>query len=312
MDNSKFGSLPKGFARAIDLSSLARPAQSAPSQAAGSSANNGTSGVLNVTEANLVPEFIDYSERTPAFLFVWSERAKGSREMLATLAKLAQQDGGAWRLGSISFDTDPQIASALRVTAIPAAVAIIKGQILPIPQLPPEEASLRLMINRILEVAEQQGMTITRGGAQAEVGEVAPATDPEEDEAYAAIERGDFESAASAYKRLLTRKPNDALAMQALAQCELMIRTQAIDPKSVMERAESSLDDLTLQKQASDIDIAMGRFEAGFNRLIIFIKNHPGEIRKEAKEHLLALFSVVPPEEPALLKARRDLASALF
>jgi putative thioredoxin len=168
------------------------------------------------------------------------------------------------------------------------------------------------MINRILEVAEQQGMTITRGGAQAEVGEVAPATDPEEDEAYAAIERGDFESAASAYKRLLTRKPNDALAMQALAQCELMIRTQAIDPKSVMERAESSLDDLTLQKQASDIDIAMGRFEAGFNRLIIFIKNHPGEIRKEAKEHLLALFSVVPPEEPALLKARRDLASALF
>ncbi len=312
MDNSKFGSLPKGFGRAIDLSSLARPAQSAPSQAAGSSANNGTSGVLNVTEANLVPEFIDYSERTPAFLFVWSERAKGSREMLATLAKLAQQDDGAWRLGSISFDTDPQIASALRVTAIPAAVAIIKGQILPIPQLPPEEASLRLMINRILEVAEQQGMTITRGGAQAEVGEVAPATDPEEDEAYAAIERGDFESAASAYKRLLTRKPNDALAMQALAQCELMIRTQAIDPKSVMERAESSLDDLTLQKQASDIDIAMGRFEAGFNRLIIFIKNHPGEIRKEAKEHLLALFSVVPPEEPVLLKARRDLASALF
>jgi putative thioredoxin len=278
----------------------------------GSSANNGTSRVLNVTEANLVPEFIDYSERTPAFLFVWSERAKGSREMLETLAKLAQQDGGAWRLGSISFDTDPQIASALRVTAIPAAVAIIKGQILPIPQLPPEEASLRLMINRILEVAEQQGMTITRGGAQAEVGEVAPATDLEEDEAYAAIERGDFEGAASAYKRLLTRKPNDALAMQALAQCELMIRTQAIDPKSVMERAESSLDDLTLQKQASDIDIAMGRFEAGFNRLIIFIKNHPGEIRKEAKEHLLALFSVVPPEEPALLKARRDLASALF
>lgn len=312
MDNSKFGSLPKGFGRALDLSSLARPAQGAQSQATDSPTNSGTVGVLNVTEANLVPEFIDYSERRPTFLFVWSERAKGSREMLATLAKLAQQDNGAWRLGSISFDTDPQIAQALRITAIPSAVAIIKGQILPIPQLPPEEASLRLMINRILEVAEQQGMTITRNGTQTEAQESAPATDPEEDEAYAAIERGDFESAAAAYKRLLTRKPSDPLAMQALAQCELMIRTQAIDPKSVMERAESSIDDLTLQKQASDIEIAMGRFEEGFNRLIIFIKNHPGEPRKEAKEHLLALFSVVPPEEPALLKARRDLASALF
>ena len=313
MDNSKFGSLPKGFGRAIDLSSLARPAQSAPSPASGSASGaSGSSGVLDVTEANLVPEFIDYSERTPVFLFIWSERAKGSREMLATLAKLAQQDHGAWRLGSISFDTDPQIATALRVTAIPAAVAIIKGQILPIPQLPPEEASLRLMINRILEVAEQQGMTVNRDASQPVSGEAAPVTDPEEDEAYAAIERGDFESAAAAYKKLLTRKPNDSLAMQALAQCELMMRTQAIDPKSVMERAESSPDDLTLQKQASDIDIAMGRFEEGFNRLIIFIKNHPGEPRKEAKEHLLELFNVVPPEEPALLKARRDLASALF
>lgn len=318
MDNSKFGSLPKGFGRAIDLSSLARPAQSAPSPSTGPSSHGGsggsgaTSGVLNVTESNLVPEFIDYSERTPVFLFVWSERAKGSREMLATLAKLAHQDNGAWRLGSISFDTDPQIASALRVTAIPAAVAIIKGQILPIPQLPPEEASLRLMINRILEVAEQQGMTITRNGTESATGESAPVSDPEEDEAYAAIERGDFEGAAAAYKRLLMRKPNDSLAMQALAQCELMIRTGSIDPKSVMERAQSSLDDLTLQKQASDIDIAMGRFEEGFNRLILFIKNHPGDPRKEAKDHLLALFSVVAPDEPALLKARRDLASALF
>lgn len=316
MDSSKFGSLPKGFARAVDLSSLARPTQpSAPSQ------QGGSSQVIEVTEANLVPEFIDHSQKRPAFLFVWSERAKGSREMLSTLAKLAEQDNGAWRLGSISYDTDPQIASALRITSIPAAIAIIKGQVLPIPQVPPEEASLRLMINRILEVAEQQGMTISRDGSRDDARDdasvagsedAATQAEPEEDEAYSAIERGDFESAAIAYRKLLTRKPNDALAMQALAQCELMIRTQSIDPKSVLERAEASPDDLTLQKQASDIDIAMGRFEVGFNRLIHFIKNHPGDPRKEAREHLLALFSVVPPEEPSLLKARRDLASALF
>ena len=314
MDNSKFGSLPKGFGRAIDLSSLARPAQqpgaSANPAGRGESASSASESILTVTEANLMPEFVEKSERVPVFLFVWSDRAKGSREMLATLAKLAGQDNGAWRLGSISYDTDPQIATALRVTTIPAAVAIIKGQILPIPQLPPEEASLRLMINRILEVAQQQGMTVDRSGSASD--EAAPVTDPEEDEAYAAIERGDFESAAGAYRKLLSRKPNDALAMQALAQCELMIRTAKMDPKQVVEKAASSPDDLALQKEASDIDIAMGRFEEGFSRLIHFIKLHPGEERKEAKEHLLALFSVVPPEDPALLKARRDLASALF
>jgi putative thioredoxin len=305
VENSKFGSLPKGFGRAFDLSSLARPAQqSTPSQVA-------SDGSIPVSEANLVPEFLDYSQRIPVLLFVWSQRAKGSEEFLALLATLAREDGGAWRLGSVSFDSDPQIAQALRVTAIPAAVAILKGQLLPIPQLPPDKASLRTLIEKILDIAKEQGMSITRQ-AGSPTAEPSTPTDPEEDEAYSAIERGDFESAATAYRSLLARKPGDPLATQALAQCELMVRTASYDAKKVLESAAKTPDDLELQKQASDIEVAMGQFAEGFTRLITFIKNHPSDERKIAKEHLLALFTVVPPEDPALLKARRDLASALF
>lgn len=312
MGNQKFGGLPKGFARAIDLSSLARPNTSASSTPT-ADGSRGASVIVDVTENNLVSDFIEYSKKAPAFIFIWSSRAKGSREMLDTLDRLAQRDNGAWRLGAISFDSQPELASALRVTAIPAAVALINEQVLPIPQLPPEEASLRMMIDRILEVAAQQGLTISRDGAssESEGGLTAP-SDPEEDEAYAAIERGDFTSAAGAYKRLLARKPNDALAMQALAQCELMIRTASLDPKKSIEEASSNPDDLDLVIKASDIEVVMGQMEAAFSRLITFIKNHPGDERKRAREHLLTLFSVVPPEDPILLKARRDLASALF
>ena len=313
MGNQKFGGLPKGFGRAIDLSSLARPATTGTSSSTTASGSNGASVIVDVTENNLVSDFIEYSKKAPAFIFIWSARAKGSREMLDTLDRLAQRDNGAWRLGAISFDTQPELASALRVTAIPAAVALINEQVLPIPQLPPEEASLRLMINRILEVAAQQGLTISRDGAPATTdGGASTPSDPEEDEAYAAIERGDFTSAAGAYKRLLARKPNDALAMQALAQCELMIRTASLDPKKSIDEASRNPDDLDLAIKASDIEVAMGQVEAAFSRLITFIKNHPGDERKRAREHLLTLFSVVPPEDPILLKARRDLASALF
>lgn len=304
MENSKFGSLPQGFGRAFDLSSLARP----PQQQSPASVSN--DGSINVTEANLVSDFLDYSQRIPVFLFVWSQRAKGSQEMLALLAQLANEDGGAWRLGSVSFDSDPQIAQALRVTAIPAGVAILKGQLLPIPQLPPDRASLRTLIDKILDVAKEQGMTITR--SQVQTTEQSLPVDPEEDEAYAAIERGDFESAATAYRKLLARKPGDSLATQALAQCELMIRTSHYDAKQVLESAAKSPNDLEVQKQASDIEVAMGQFSEGFTRLITFIKGHGADERKEAKEHLLTLFSVVPAEDPALLKARRELASALF
>jgi putative thioredoxin len=314
MGNEKFGSLPKGFGRAVDLSSLARPASSptAPTSS-GATASTGSSVIVDVTENNLVSDFIDYSKKAPAFIFIWSARAKGSREMLDTLDRLAQRDNGAWRLGAISFDTQPELASALRVTAIPAAVALLNEQVLPIPQLPPEEASLRLMINRILEVAEQQGLKISRDGTAGALNSEAPLeSEPEEDEAYGAIERGDFVAAAGAYKKLLARKPNDPLAMQALAQCELMIRTSSTDPKKAIADASESPDDLDLVIKASDVEVAMGQLERAFTRLITFIKNHPGDERKRAREHLLTLFSVIPPEDPILLKARRDLASALF
>lgn len=315
MGNSKFGALPKGFGRAVDLSSLARPANQGSQSAAtgGASASSGSVAV-EVTENNLVTDFIEYSAKVPAFIFIWSARAKGSREMLDTLDRLARQDNGAWRLGAISFDTQPELAQALRVTAIPAAVALIQQQVLPIPQLPPEEASLRLMINRILEVAEQQGLTISRGGAAPVEGEMPsePKLDPEEEEAYSAMERGDFVAAAEAYRKLLARKPNDPMAQQALAQCELMVRTGSLDPKRALEDAAKDPDNLELAIKASDVQVAMGQLEEAFARLISFIKAHPGDDRKQAKEHLLTLFSLFPPDDPILLKARRDLASALF
>ena len=91
-----------------------------------------------------------------------------------------------------------------------------------------------------------------------------------------------------------------------------MIRTASLDPKKSIDEASRNPDDLDLAIKASDIEVVMGQVEAAFSRLITFIKNHPGDERKRAREHLLTLFSVVPPEDPILLKARRDLASALF
>lgn len=308
----KFGKLPSNFARAYDLSGLARkPDQPGSGNSSPSASTDGNSQIREVTEANIVTDFIEYSNQKPVIIFIWSDRAKGSSEMLAILAKLAAQDGQKWRLGAIAFDKTPELAQALRVTAIPAAVAFIQEKALPIPQLPPEEASLRLVINKIMEIATQQGMDLNNQGSETSIAS-APVAEPEEDEAYQAIERGDFQSAAAAFKRLLERKPHDAMTQQGLAQCELMIRTQGVDPRDAIAKADASPNDLAANRLAADIEVGSGMFEAGFNRLITFIKKNPGDQRKEAKEHLLLLFSVVPPEEPTLIKARRELASALF
>ena len=56
-----------------------------------------------------------------------------------------------------------------------------------------------------------------------------PAVDRRYDDAYDAIERGDLEAAASAYRSLLADNPADPDAQAGLGQVELLARTQGVD-----------------------------------------------------------------------------------
>ena len=76
---------------------------------------------------------------------------------------------------------------------------------------------MREVITNILTVAAQQGI----GDAPVEQ------TEPEEDEALAALDQGDYETAEAAYKRLLARKPNDNYAKLGLAQVQLLVALNA-------------------------------------------------------------------------------------
>jgi putative thioredoxin len=71
-------------------------------------------------------------------------------------------------------------------------------------------------------------------------------------------------------------------------------------------------EDLTSQLMCADIEIAQGDYEAAFNRLISAVKSFAGDDRDKAKNHLLSLFNLVDPADPRLVKARVQLASALF
>jgi putative thioredoxin len=62
----------------------------------------------------------------------------------------------------------------------------------------------------------------------------------------------------------------------------------------------------------ADIEIAQGDYEAAFNRLIAAVKSFAADDRDKAKAHLLGLFNLVDPVDPRLVKARGQLASALF
>jgi putative thioredoxin len=115
-----------------------------------------------------------------------------------------------------------------------------------------------------------------------------------------------------AYRNWLQRKPDEVMAKIGLAQCELMIRIAGLNPAKTIEEADSHPGDIAPQLMAADIEIAQGLQKRAFERLITFVRNSSGDERKKAKEHLLLLFQLVDPSDPDLIRARTELASALF
>ena len=259
---------------------------------------------IAVTQENLVSDFVSKSKEQVVVLLCWSPRSAQSKEILDILGKLESADKGAWLLGTVDVDSQPQVAQALQVKAVPIAIAIVAEQLLPLFESVPQIDQVRLVINKLLELAAQKGV----GQAPEVLAEIP--LEPEEQAAYAALEKSDFKAAKIAYESWLKRKPNEPVAVIGLAQVDLMLRVEGLDPELTLKNAKS--DDLTSQLMCADIEIATGNNEAAFTRLLNVIRSFSGDEKEKAKLHLIQLFNLVNPRDPSLLKARNELASLLF
>ncbi|KGA15685.1 hypothetical protein GM50_16535 [freshwater metagenome] len=284
--------LPPNFGQAVDLSSLGKPAPQVPAELAG----------ISVTAKNLTADFLDYSANKPAIILCWSPRSPESMATLEILGQIESESNGTWRLGNVNIDEQPQVAQALQTKTVPYAVAFVAAQLVPLFEQPYAKEQIALVINKVLELSAQQGV----GAPPPEV------IEPEEEEALKALETGDFITAQAAYKKLLARKPQDTFAKLGLAQTELFIRTQGLNLESVKSAAQSDPLNALAAMACADMEIINGDVQAAFDRLLHCVRNLTDEDKKSTKDHLLALFALVDPADPRLIKARSDLANALF
>jgi putative thioredoxin len=285
-------SLPPNFSQAVDLSSLGKPAPDTTSPLPG----------IEVTPLNLQAEILPLSQSKPVVILCWTPRSVESLALLRSFGKLESDDQGKWALAHVNIDEQAPVAQALQARTIPYGVVFIGGQAIPFLEQPMSETQLREVINKIMTLAAQQG-----------VGEEpVEQTEPEEDEALAALDQGDYATAEAAYKRLLARKPNDNYAKLGLAQVQLLARTHGVDAAKVMEEAVKNPDDIEIQIQCADVEVMSGYLEPAFERLLRLLVLFDGDEQKRIKDRLLELFALVDPADPRVMKARTQLANALF
>ncbi len=295
-------SLPGNFGGVIDLGALAKPAIT-PDNLVGTV----------ISQQTLIGEIIPASHKKVVLVLCWSPRSEQFSVLMDTMAAFHKADTSAegesaWDIATLNVDAEPQLAKALQVQSVPVVIAIIQEQVVPLFESVPPVDQIRLVIDKVLDIAKERG--VGNGPVEGVLPE--EIIEPEEEEAMAAMEAGNFEAARDAFKKWVARKPTEQIAKIGLAQTELLIRIKGLDPIHTLQAANANPLDIEAAKKAADIEISQGLNQSAFVRLIGSIKATSGDQRKELRDHLIQLFDLVDPSDPDLIKARGMLASALY
>jgi putative thioredoxin len=253
--------------------------------------------IVDVTEATFQSEVVERSLSVPVVIDFWAEWCGPCKQLSPVLEKLAREYNGAWVLAKVDIDANPALAQAFRVQGIPMVVAVAGGRPVDAFTGVVPEAQLRPWLEALLRAA----------GSDAAVPE-----DPDLLAADDLLADGDLDGAERAYKKILSDRPAEAAAESGLAQVGLIRRVEGVDVPKAMAAAESAPDDLAAQALAADIEVMSGHADQAYNRLIALVRRTAGDDREKARQHLISLFSVAGPDDPAVATARRALASALF
>jgi putative thioredoxin len=301
---------------AVDLSQVAQSAKQSTAAQPSGPRTAGGSYVVEVTEQTFEAETIRKSLKHPVVVEFYSPRVATGQQLSDALIEIANASDGKFLLARLNVDAAPGIVQALGLQAVPTVIALINGQLAPLFQGVLPKDQVQAAIDQLIKAAVANGIV---GRAQP-VGsesspdvEPEPTADPRYEAADDALQRGDFAAAREEFDKLLQANPNDAGAQAGKAQAGLFARAAALDSESTLAAANGSDDDdVNTQLAAADVEMITGQADAAFARLIELIKRSSGDQRNQVRVRLLELFETLGNADERVLKARRDLMTALF
>jgi putative thioredoxin len=303
---------PAGNLRgAVDLSALVRRAN-APAPQPGAAPEGGAGPdavVFEITDAT-IQRVIDLSARVPVIVeFYTPGRAP-------RLGSIVESYGGRLALATVDGSVNPQLVQAFRVSTVPFEAAVIGGQPVELPPVPDEQ--LRKVLDRLLQLAAQNGITGTLAAEAAADGD-APQPEPVEEplpphhqEAYDAIARGDYATAVKEYETAIAQNPRDDLAVAGRAQAALLLRLDGADAAAIRSAAGERRGDVDAQLAVADLDMSGGHVDDAMDRLLDLFPSLAPADRERVRARVLEYFEIAGGEDPRVIAARRRLTSLLY
>ena len=313
---------------AMDLSHLAQRGRSQPAQAAtpgqgGATTDNAgrvvdvPSIVLDVTDQTF-EQVAQLSAIVPIVIDLWADWCQPCKTLTPILEKVTREQGGRVVLAKIDVEANPGLAQAFQAQSIPTVVALVAGRPVPLFQGAIPEDQVREFYSRLLQLAEQQGVTGRVNAPDLEMSSDEDAdAEPEIPEAHRAAieaaERGDYAAAEEEWDRVLLHSPADTVAKDARVQIRLLRRLSEHSADEIRDSAAREPGNVEAQLRVADLDISGGHVEDAFLRLLdLYQSADPETERPQIHERLLELFEVVGVADPRVIAARGRLANLLY
>ncbi len=255
-------------------------------------------------DVNSIRDYLAFSDSLPVLVLFVQENDPASQSILSTVKMLTEKAAGKILTLVVDAVRSPELAQAFDLKQIPTLLGMLKGQPAPLFAGDQPAEQVQQIIDRVIEVGKENGLTGT-----VKVAEPEPELSITHQQAFAAIEENNYPLARSLYEKALVENPNDQLAEAGLAQIKLLIRLEGKDLPSLVSSVGQDTDAVL---ERVDALVATGAASAGFDQLLDLFEATAKDQREPIRLRFVELFLVVGNEDPAVIKARKNLSLLLF
>ncbi|WP_156759593.1 co-chaperone YbbN [Microbacterium karelineae] len=317
MSDASLGSALRG---AVDLSSLRNqppaPRPGAPSGGAGAAPApaGGEPEVVMHVDDQTFGRVMELSTQFPVVVQLWADQVPQTVSQGEVFERAARAYGGRIVLARVDASRAPQVTQMFQQNGWPMTIGVISQRPVPVPDQEYTEEQVQDLFDQVLQLAANAGVTgrVATGGDDPTDEPAEPTLPPLHQEAFDAIERGDYAAAAVAYEKALAENPRDGDAQAGLAQVTLLRRVDGADLQAARQAAADAPADVDAQLAVADLDMAGGHVDDAFDRLLDAFAAQTGDPRTRIKDRLIEFFGLVGQADPRVIAARTRLTNLLF